>query len=186
MNEELARKNRRLILIVLTVILIMGGMAFAAVPLYQTFCRVTGWGGTTQVASALPERVVDRLVRVKFTARIAPDLPWRFRPDIRAVDLKVGQQGLTAFTAKSLTSKTTSGTAVYNVVPPKAGKYFHKVQCFCFAEQTMPPRHEVNMPVLFFIHPDFADDPDMDDVHDITLSYIFYAQDSEGLEQALE
>lgn len=185
-SSELARKNRRVALLVLTVVFAMGGLAFASVPLYDLFCRVTGWGGTTQVASALPDEVSDRQVTVKFTTRTAHDLPWRFKADLRSVDVNIGQQGLVSFSAKNLTARPNAGTAIYNVTPAKVGKYFNKIQCFCFARQEMQARQEVSMPVVFFLDPEFADDPSMEDVTDITLSYVFYKQDSPEYAKALE
>ena len=186
MSEDLARKNRNVGLIVVSIVFAMGGLAFASVPLYDLFCRVTGWGGTTQVASQLPDQVLDRQVTVKFTSRTAPGLPWRFGPDQRSVEVNVGQQALISYTAKNLTAGQNAGTAVYNVVPTKVGKYFNKVQCFCFARQQMAPRQEVHMPVTFFIDPAFADDPNMEDVTDITLSYTFYKQGSPQYQKAME
>ena len=185
MNEDLAKKNRKVVLFVMTIVFAMGGLAFASVPLYDAFCRVTGWGGTTQVATQAPDEIRERQVTVKFTSRTAHNLPWRFGPDLRSVDVNIGQQALISYSAKNLTAATTAGTAVYNVVPAKVGKYFNKIQCFCFAKQVMNPRQEVTMPVTFFIDPEFADDPNMKDVTDITLSYIFYKQDSPEYQKAM-
>lgn len=185
-KTDLARKNLRILLMVFSIVLAMGALAFASVPLYDMFCRVTGWGGTTQVANQAPGQITDRHVTVKFTSRTAHDLPWKFQPDIRSVDVRVGQQALISYSAKNLTAQKNAGTAIYNVTPAKVGKYFNKIQCFCFARQELTPRQQVSMPVTFFIDPEFASDPNMEDVTDITLSYIFYKQDSPEYEKALE
>ena len=185
--DALARKNQRTGLIVLVVVG-MVGLSFAAVPMYRLFCRVTGFGGPTQIAAPAPApgAVTDRIVTVQFNADISPALPWVFAPDQRSVRLKVGEEGLAAYHARNETQTAVTGTAVYNVSPPKAGKYFHKTQCFCFAEQTLTPGQDITMPVVFYVDPEFASDPDMEDVSVITLSYTFYKAETKELEKAME
>ena len=164
----------------------MIGLSFAAVPLYGLFCRATGFDGTTRTAAALPGKVLDRTVTVKFDANTDRHLPWEFRPEQREITVHLGQKGLTAFLARNKKTVPTTGSALYNVTPLKAGQYFHKIQCFCFSEQTLQPGQEVSMPVLFFVDPAMNDDPNMQDVTVITLSYTFYPAESRTLEDALE
>lgn len=185
-HAEMSRKNARTGLMVLGVILAMAGLSYASVPLYDAFCRVTGFGGTTQTAESLPDTVLDRVVTIKFNADTHRDLPWYFKPQMREIDVQLGQKGVTAFTARNKTNKPVTGTAIYNVTPLKVGKYFHKVQCFCFDEQTLAPNEEVSMPVLFFVDPKMAEDPNMDDVKTITLSYSFFKAETQELDNALE
>lgn len=185
-HNNLARKNGRIAAGVFLFVFFMIGMSFAAVPLYDLFCRVTGFGGTTQVAEELPENVLERQVTVNFNANTSRMLPWDFRPEERSIRINIGQKGLTAYTARNQTARPLTGTAIYNVTPQKVGKYFHKIECFCFAEQTLGPGEQVNMPVMFFVDPAIADDPDMDDVKVITLSYTFFQAHTQALEDALE
>ena len=152
----------------------MVGMAFAAVPLYRIFCQVTGFGGTTQQASAAPGETVDRYVTVRFDANIASDLGWSFRPLGRSVRVKLGEVGQGSFLAQNRGQRTTTGTAVFNVTPTLAGVYFNKLECFCFTDQTLAPRQAAEMGVAFFVDPAYADDPDLDPVTTITLSYTFF------------
>ena len=185
-QDELARKNARTGLTVLAVVFGMIGLSFASVPLYDLFCRVTGFGGTTQTAAALPDKILERTVSIHFNADTARNMPWSFKPELRSIDVKLGARGITSYQAKNKTGKPTAGTAIYNVTPLKAGKYFHKIQCFCFDEQILGPHEKVDMPVLFYVDPAFADDPNMNDVQVITLSYTFFPADSKELEDALE
>ncbi len=185
-DQDLVRKNARTGLIVLAVVTFMVGLSFASVPLYRLFCQVTGFGGTTQVAGELPAAALPRTVKIRFNADTDRAIPWDFKPEQREITVHLGQKGLTAFRARNLENRPTAGTALYNVLPPKAGKYFHKIQCFCFDAQTLEPGQEASMPVVFFIDPAMDKDPDMRDVGIITLSYTFYKADSKELEDALE
>jgi cytochrome c oxidase assembly protein subunit 11 len=185
-DDDLVRKNARTGLIVLAVVMSMVALAFAFVPLYDLFCRVTGFAGTTQVAAQLPDTVLDRTMTIKFNADTGREMPWSFSPDIRQVNVQVGERGIASFTAKNPMGQDISGTAVYNVTPLKAGKYFHKIQCFCFDKQILKAGEEMAMPVLFFVDPAIADDRSLDDVTTITLSYTFYKSETEELESALE
>ena len=184
--EELAKQNMRVGLCVMAFVAFMAGVSFAAVPLYDLFCRVTGFGGTTQVAEALPGTVLERTVTIKFNSDTGRNLPWNFTPEQREIEVNLGAQGITAYEASNRANKPTGGTAIYNVTPLKAGKYFHKIQCFCFDEQVLQPRQTVSMPVLFYVDPAMNDDPNMADVTTITLSYTFFKANSEELDQALE
>ncbi len=185
-DDELIRKNAQTGLFVLLIVIGMVILSFASVPLYSLFCRVTGFGGTTQTAESLPDTVLERVVTIKFNADTGRNMPWDFTPEMREIDVHLGERGLTAYHAYNRMNTANSGTAIYNVTPLKAGKYFHKIQCFCFDEQTLQPKQEVSMPVLFFVDPAMNDDPNMDDVHTITLSYTFFPADSKELEEGLE
>lgn len=187
-RADLDAKNRKTGLMVLAVVFVMVGLAFASVPLYDLFCRVTGFGGTTQTAQAAPSQseILDRIITVQFNSDVNRNLPWVFAPEEQSMDINIGQEGLINYFAKNKSKKPVAGTAVYNVTPPKVGKYFHKTQCFCFNEQVLQPGERMNMPVLFFVDPAIADDPYMDDVKNITLSYTFFKTESAELEKALE
>lgn len=185
-HAEMTKKNAKLGITILAVVIGMIGMAYAFVPLYNLFCRVTGFAGTTQVAESLPDHILDRKVTIKFNAQTNKHLPWDFRPEQREIVVQLGQRGLTSFTAYNKENKPTAGSAVYNVTPLKAGKYFHKIQCFCFDEQILKPREHVDMPVMFYVDPSMNDDPLMEDVDTITLSYTFFTAESKELDSALE
>ncbi|KNC55610.1 cytochrome c oxidase assembly protein COX11 [Thecamonas trahens ATCC 50062] len=154
------------------------GLSYAAVPLYRMFCQVTGYGGTTKQAEAVDYSkltpVDDRKLRIQFAAETAAGMPWKFVPTQREIRIVPGQTVLACFTATNNTDEPMIGIATYNVTPQKTGKYFHKVQCFCFEEQRLNPREEVDMPVFFYVDPSIVDDPRMDDVNLITLSYTFF------------
>ena len=161
----------------------MVGMAFAAVPLYEMFCQVTGLAGTTQRAEQAPGAAIDRKVIVRFDANVGNGLGWSFRPLTRSVSVNVGAVGEAVFVAENRSDKAVTGTAVFNVTPFEAGAYFNKIACFCFDEQTLQPGERVEMPVTFFVDPAIANDVDADFIRSITLSYTFYpvatvAQDS--------
>lgn len=153
-------------------------LSFAAVPLYRLFCQVTGFGGTTMEASSAPLHVADREITVSFNADKDPNLAWKFTPLEPSVNVKIGENRLIAYRAENLTSAPTHGTATYNVTPHAAGKYFNKIQCFCFQEQTLAANQSVNMPVSFFIDPAILDDPELRDLTNITLSYTFFSVES--------
>lgn len=149
-------------------------LAYASVPLYRLFCQVTGFGGTTQQSAAAPEKQLARTVTVRFNADTDPHLPWDFYPGERQVTVHIGESRLTHFVATNTHTQPTTGISTFNVTPHKAGPYFNKVQCFCFENQTLNPGQTMNFPVSFFIDPAMAEDPDLDDVTTITLSYTFF------------
>ncbi len=177
MND--VRKNRKTATTVAGVVVLMIGLSFAAVPAYRAFCQITGFDGTTQRASAASDRVLARKVTVRFDATVGEGLPWAFEP--RQVDqsLHIGETGLAFYEARNLTGKPITGRATFNVQPAKAGVYFKKIECFCFTEQTLAPGETAAMPVTYFIDPAIADDPNLDDVQTITLSYTFFPWDNE-------
>ncbi len=171
------RRNAATAAVLIGVVGGMAGLAYASVPLYRWFCQVTGFGGTTQVADRLPERVLDRVITVRFNADVSASLAWRFRPAQHSIDVRLGEQALAFYTARNESGAPTPGTATYNVTPAKAGPYFTKIACFCFDEQTLAPGQSADMPVTFFVDPAMADDRNLDDVTTITLSYTFFNAD---------
>lgn len=185
--QELEKKNKRIALYALLCVCLMVGLSFASVPLYRLFCQVTGFGGTPQVgADGGPRRVVDRDITVRFNADVARGMVWNFRPDQPSIKLKIGQDALVSFTANNPTDKPVDGTALFNVLPEAAGKYFHKVQCFCFNRQTLAPGQTAHMPVSFYVDPAILDEPDIADIDTITLSYTYFHADSPDLDRALQ
>lgn len=184
--DGLSARNRRTGLVVLGAVAAMVGLSFASVPLYSLFCRVTGFGGTTQVSQSLPEKILARKVTVRFDANTSADLPWDFGPETKALGVRLGERGLARFYAQNNAQEPVAGTALFNVTPLKVGKYFRKIQCFCFDEQILQPGQRVSMPVMFYVDPALDDDPSMEDVTTITLSYSFFKTDSAALDRALE
>jgi cytochrome c oxidase assembly protein subunit 11 len=152
----------------------MLGLTAASVPLYRLFCQVTGYGGTTQIAGALPDEPLAQTIKVRFNADVDPALPWSFRPLEREIEVRLGEQHLAFYRARNHSDRAVVGQAVYNVTPFKAGVYFDKIACFCFDEQRLAPGEEVDMPVSFFIDPALLDDPNTRDLTTITLSYTFF------------
>jgi len=174
------RANRRVAVACVSAVAVMVGMAYAAVPLYNLFCRVTGYAGTTQVAvNSEGIRIVDREVKVRFDANIEKGFGWEFAPVQRDVALKLGETREIAYRARNLTDKPLTGTATFNVTPQSAGAYFNKIECFCFTETTLQPGEELIMPVVFFVDPDMADTEETRDIHTITLSYTFFERETE-------
>ncbi|WP_333830061.1 cytochrome c oxidase assembly protein [Pararhodobacter sp.] len=155
------------------VVVVMAGLGWASVPLYDLFCRVTGYGGTTQVGSG-SDRVLEQTVRVRFDASVARDFPWEFRPVQRTMDIRLGEVGIAFYEAYNPMDEPIAGTASYNVAPYDAGLYFTKIDCFCFQYQVLQPGERVEMPVTFYVDPDMLDDRDARDTHTITLSYTFH------------
>lgn len=179
------RRNRMTVIILGGVVCGMIGLSFSAVPLYDLFCRVTGFGGTTQTAEGAPELIGKRLMSVRFNSDVSHDVPWRFKPDQLEIKLRVGEVGLAFYTARNESNKTVLGTATFNVTPPKAGVYFNKVECFCFEEQVLKPGESAKLPVTFFVDPDIQNDRNLDDVTTITLSYTFFNQGVAAMERKL-
>lgn len=167
-------RNRKTLLKLVAVFFIMLGLSFAAVPLYRVFCAMTGFGGTTQVATAAPVQTAERLVTIRFNSDVAPNLPWSFQPEARSVTLKVGEVGRMSFHAKNMGTETLTATSTYNVTPEKAGPYFNKLQCFCFTRHTLKPGESADFPVQFFLDPAMMQDSSLDGELTITLSYTFF------------
>jgi cytochrome c oxidase assembly protein subunit 11 len=163
----------------------MVGAAYAAVPLYDLFCSVTGFGGTTQVADVAPETVSDRMITVRFDGNVARGLAWDLDPVENAVTVPIGQVTEVAYRAANLTARDTYGTATFNVSPPQAGVYFHKMDCFCFEMQHLAPGQTADMGVVFFVDPEIVSDPQFDRIDTITLSYTMFEADAPVPETAL-
>ena len=175
----IARKNRCVGVVLCGVVAGMVGMAYAAVPLYDLFCRVTGYAGTTQIAAKQSETITSRPIKIRFDA-LANNIDWAFQPAQRQMELKVGENGLAFYRATNRSDRTLTGTATFNVTPLKVGAYFNKVECFCFTEQTLKPGETIEMPVAFFVDPEIVVDPDLNDVKTITLSYTFFPVEKEN------
>jgi cytochrome c oxidase assembly protein subunit 11 len=175
---HLQRANRRVG--ILTALLAVGmiGLAYASVPLYRLFCQVTGFGGTTQVASDVQTQIVPgSRIKIRFDANVAPGLGWRFKPKVNDVSIPIGDKRLAFDTSTNTTGAPLTGRAVFNVSPDVAGRYFIKIDCFCFTEQTLQAGETVDMPVSYYIDPAIMDDPVARKVDEITLSYTFYPVD---------
>lgn len=171
--------NRRTGLLLAGLAAGMVGLAFASVPLYQLFCQVTGFGGTTQVADANPKGTISREMTTRFDVNVDHALPWTVvaaKPDTAAI----GTVETVTYRATNTTDRPITGHAIFNVTPEKAGIYFNKIECFCFTEQTLQPGESVDMPIVFFVDPDLDQDRELATIKEITLSYTFYASDSEG------
>ena len=169
--------KQKTVLQLVGVILVMGSLAWASVPLYDWFCRVTGWGGATDVAEAAMDVPLEQTIKVRFDASKERGMPWEFKPVEREMEIRIGQEGLAFYEAYNPTDRPIAGTAAYNVAPFAGGAFFSKIQCFCFELQVLEPGERVLMPVSFFVEPEILDDPDGSGVSVITLSYTFYETD---------
>jgi cytochrome c oxidase assembly protein subunit 11 len=166
-------RNARVAFLAVLGVCFMSGLGFASVPLYRLFCQVTGFAGTPQRATSAPGAVGSRIT-VSFDANVSARLPWSFRPEERSQTVAVGERDMVNFIAVNRAATPITGTAGFNVTPEHAGKYFTKIQCFCFTEQTLKPGESMRMPVIFFVDPKILQDPDARDIQNITLSYTFY------------
>ncbi len=165
-------------------VVFMGGLAWASVPLYDFFCRVTGYGGTTNVSEDGGEVILDQTIKIRFDASKERDFPWEFTPVEREMEIRIGETGLAFYEAYNPTNEPVAGSASYNVYPYDAGSFFYKVQCFCFEEQVLQPGERVQMPVTFFVDPEIVEDRDAKHANHITLSYTFHRIDLPEQEQA--
>ena len=156
------------------VVVMMGSLAYASVPFYNWFCRVTGFGGITNVAEAGSDVILDQTIKVRFDASVDRNMPWTFKPEVREMELRIGETGLAYFEAHNPLDVAVAGQAAYNVTPYEAGVFFDKIECFCFTEQVLQPGETVMMPVSFFVDPAIVEDRDAKYVHTITLSYTFF------------
>jgi len=168
---------KKTVYLTIGVIVLMGSLAWASVPFYNWFCRVTGFGGTTGVAEAGSTEILDREITIRFDSNVERGMPWKFKPVQREMTLRIGETGLAFFEAYNPTDRTIAGTASYNVFPYEAGGYFTKIECFCFTEQVLKPGERVQMPVTFYVDPDITRDRDAKFVNHITLSYTFHETD---------
>lgn len=160
-----------------SVVVFMGALAWASVPLYDWFCRVTGFGGVTGVSEVAPEDILEQTVTIRFDGSLNNHMPWEFKPVVREMDVRIGESGLAFYEAYNPTDRPIAGSASYNVTPYQAGGFFNKIQCFCFEEQVLQPGERVQMPVTFYVDPEIVDDRDGKHIHTITLSYTFYEID---------
>ncbi|KPH64400.1 cytochrome c oxidase assembly protein [Novosphingobium aerophilum] len=171
------RSNRRVAFIALSMALLMLGLGYASVPLYRIFCQVTGYNGTTRrvdETQAAAVQVTDKTMSIRFDANVERGMPWQFKPLQRTDTVTIGERDMALFWAKNDSDKVITGTASFNVEPEQAARYFNKIQCFCFTEQTLQPGEAVKMPVIYYVDPAILNDPDNKDVEQITLSYTFH------------
>ena len=173
-KDTLNRRNRRLGLTVGGFVAGMVGLAFASVPLYDMFCRATGYNGTVQTGGPAAPGAGQQQITIRFNANTQPNLPWRFRPESPTMSLRVGEEGLGFYSAENLATVPVTGIATYNVTPEVVGKYFHKTACFCFDEQTLAAGQRADMPLTFWVDPKIGEDPNTRGIRTITISYTFF------------
>jgi len=175
-DAELAEttNNKKTLTILAGVALGMLSLGFASKPLYDTFCKVTGYGGTTRQADVNESQVIDRMVTVSFDSNVSGGLPWEFKPAVNSIEVQIGQSTLAYYEAVNTTDRPITGTSTFNVTPIKAAPYFIKTECFCFTEQTIEPGKTISFPVIFHVDPLIDEDKRFDDIKDITLSYTFF------------
>ena len=171
--NNLKAQNKKVIFLITFVGMLMLSLSYAAVPLYDIFCRVTGFGGTTQIASSAPGSTGHPNINIRFESNITDSLNWDFYSKTKTVKIPMGEEKTIYYFAKNLSDEPIVGTATFNVTPAKAGQYFMKIDCFCFVEQLLNPGESMNMPVTFFIDPDLYKDENVQEVNEITLSYTF-------------
>ncbi|MEI4261071.1 cytochrome c oxidase assembly protein [Roseovarius sp. D0-M9] len=177
-DDDLTRKNtRKTVLQLVGVVVTMGALAWASVPFYDWFCRVTGFGGVTGVAQGDSDVILDQTIKVRFDGSLERNMAWSFKPMQREMEVRIGETGLAFYEAYNPTDRPIAGQASYNVTPYEAGGFFEKIECFCFTEQVLQPGERVEMPVTFFVNPEIVDDRDAKYTHTITLSYTFYEID---------
>jgi len=171
---EAQRRHGVVVVSCIAMVAAMAGLSYAAVPLYRLYCQVTGYQGTTQRAAKPSDTVLDRTLTVRFDANVSPDLPWRFEPLQKKLDIKVGENTLAFYRATNTSNQPVTGTAIFNVAPEAVGLHFNKVQCFCFTEQRLEPGESKDMAVSFYVDPSFVEDEDTKEFSELTLSYTFY------------
>ncbi len=181
-SDDAARRNLRTGLMAFAGACAMLGLGYASVPLYRLFCQVTGFGGTTMTATEsdaarAAQLATGQKISIRFDGSSAMGMPWTFRATQATDTVIIGERDIATYTARNDSDQTITGMATFNVTPEQAGKYFNKIQCFCFTEQTLLPGQEVTMPVLYFVDPAMLDDPNMQGVEQITLSYTFHRAD---------
>ncbi|KGM49455.1 cytochrome c oxidase assembly protein [Pseudooceanicola atlanticus] len=177
---------KKTVLTTVGVVTVMASLGFASVPLYDLFCRVTGFGGVTQEADAASDEILDETIKVRFDASLDRNMPWEFKPMQREMELRIGETGLAFYEAYNPTDRPVAGSASYNVYPYEAGGFFTKIDCFCFEEQVLQPGERVEMPVTFYVDPEMVEDRDAKYVQTITLGYTFYEIDLPDRQAALE
>lgn len=183
MTDAAAARNRKTALIAAGGALAMLGLGFASVPLYRIFCQVTGFGGTTMrvdEAQAATVAVTGKTMSIRFDANVERGMPWQFRPEQTTDTVSIGARDMAVYIARNMSDQPVKGMASFNVEPEQVGKYFSKVQCFCFTEQVLKPGEQVRMPVLYYVDPKILTDPEAKDVEQITLSYTFHKVSDNG------
>lgn len=166
--------KQKTLALTVSAVVVMGSLAWASVPFYNWFCKVTGFGGTTLVSDAGSDVVLDQTIAIRFDGSLERGMPWEFKPVVRLMDLRIGETGLAYFEAYNPTDRVIAGSASYNVVPYSAGGYFTKIDCFCFTMQVLQPGERVQMPVTFYVDPEIVNDPEAKYLQQITLSYTFH------------
>lgn len=181
-NTHSEKRDRKGLVALSLVGLVAGmvGLSFAAVPLYRLFCQTTGYAGVPQQAETAPGTVLDRTITIRFDANVDRNLPWTFEPVQRVMDVKIGESNLAFFKATNNTDKPVTGSAGFNVAPDRAGRYFTKIECFCFTKQRLAAGESIEMPVTFFVDPKIVDDESAKNISEITLSYTFYRNDDQS------
>jgi cytochrome c oxidase assembly protein subunit 11 len=187
-KKNMEETNTAVAYYVATAAVFIFGLSYASVPLYKAFCQVTGFGGTTQRSDGFKAKNIKpvqggKVIKVYFTANVHSEMPWRFTPTQKEVHVVPGETALAFYTVRNNSDYPITGVATYNVHPPKAGLYFNKIQCFCFEEQRLGAREEIDMPVFFYLDPELASDPAMEGVSNITLSYTFFKTGQETAEE---
>ena len=177
--NNLARRHRLVAGVLCAVFAGMIGAAYAAVPIYKLICQATGLNGTTQRVAGNGAKILDRTMTVHFDANTGAGMPWEFKPLQREVTVRIGETTMAYFSAYNSSGKTVSGNATFNVTPEIAGRFFDKIQCFCFNQQTLKAGERVEMPVVFYVDPAIVNEPGAEDIRDITLSYTFFATPDE-------
>ncbi len=178
-NQQPSSKRERDLVVAAAcgaVVGVMVALSFAAVPLYNWFCRQTGFAGTTQVATVAPKQTLARKITVRFDSNVGAGLPWRFEPEVTSIDVKLGEVVTVLYHVTNLSARPTTGVAAYNVAPLTVGSYFEKINCFCFSEQSLKPGEKRDLTVVFYVDPKLAKDAEQDDLNTITLSYTFYPE----------
>jgi cytochrome c oxidase assembly protein subunit 11 len=179
-SDRARRRNARLAAACVAGLALMGGAAYAAVPLYRAFCQLTGFDGTVRKAEAAPTQVLDRTLKIRFDTNVSGGLPWAFEAEQVTQTLRIGETGTAFFKVTNTADRPVTGRAVYNVVPELAGPYFLKLECFCFSDQTLGPGQTIEFPMIYFVDPEFARDADTKGKQEITLSYTFFPSPEDG------
>lgn len=180
------KRMRRTAIIAGSVVVGMTALAFAAVPIYDAFCKITGYGGTTREAQAASDRILERRIEVRFDANTSPDLPVVFAPKQASQSLRIGETGLAFYRVRNTSNEPVVARATYNVTPHLAGPYFAKLECFCFTDRMIAPGQETDLPVIFFVDPEITEDPDTADITTVTLSYTFFRSTSPEAQALLD
>ena len=178
------KKNTITPLVLAGIFLLMLGLSFAAVPLYDLFCRVTGFGGTTQVAKEAPKIVLDKIVNVRLDTNVNSELDWSFEVDEKTLDVKPGKVYKIKFNVENLSNEVSSAVASYNVSPSSFGQYFNKLGCFCFEKQTLKPGEKASYDLVFYLDPELVNDPKTKNIEDVTMSYTFFSSDYYKVEKS--